>query len=794
MIISPPFLSTAQPQQNDLVLTADAGNAVVPDSDVCTSNMLECAPGNGAYPVSFNLGWHGGAHLMAPTDGGQPASVRAIADGTIVYVRRTDMTHKPTLQYRNVRTDDGCMVIRHDTEIGEGDNAKVTYYSLYMHMQQVLSSLAVGKKIYRKDLIGTPGQIYGQFPQIHFEIVCDEVNLRKFIGRAPGPLAGTPARTDAVYGDIWFFVPRGAKLFANEPHPYREDDSYPAVATLHPQASLVPAGTSRDLVIRMHYEKDCTLTTYQQNTDGNWSASGAMPVESEAEYNLYKRAIALHGRFTDNSLAGIPAGIAVAYPSAIFEMLRFGRCINDQLASGARFNHWRKVRTPDGDGWINLSKAGVRVYSDADFPEWAGWSFINDDPAPDSLCDSPTVKRWLDVNHSGHVSHADAAQALGLGAIRQRMAHAVCKFPSEWSRAGLEARYNWLKSPHEALTNPLSESDFNRLMEHARDLAFWEDVSDPDLPHASEVWHFPPAAFVRQFRTCRWFSASEFKQLLPKEVLREGPQHATYYENVADVRPSFLNTYLSPLNRSLRKYLINTPRRISAFFGNALQETQWLTKLHEDNHGMWYYPWDGRGFLQLTGPNNYIEYWDFVGRGTLISPQARSRLHQAYQQASADSSHAQQYIADSISGVTAAMIGWRFNVSGDGDPPTADDQTGPSDSAGFYWSKMGMAKYADRSTNLQRRTVSATRPPNSHHPGNGGSSITKIYYHSESFRDASAVVNYPAAVGQPNITFNGYIARCVGFAQTLAVVGEPWFADEHGAPLAFPEGRQPRRN
>ena len=342
--------------------------------------------------------------------------------------------------------------------------------------------------------------------------------VRKMIGRAPGSLGNSPARTDAVYGDVWFFVPRGAKLFANEPHPYREDDSFPAIATLHPQAPLVPAGTSRDLVIRMHYEKDCTLTTYQQNMDLSWSVSGAMPAESEAEYNLFSRATALSRRYTDSSLASIPAGIAVPSPSAIFEMIRFGRCIDDQLASGARFNHWRKVNTPDGDGWINLSKAGVRVYSDADFPEWAGWSFVNDDPTPDSLCDSPTVRHWLDVNHSGHVSHADAVGALGVDAIRQRLARAVCKFPSEWSRSGLEARYHWLKSPHEALSSPLSEADFGKLMDHARDLAFWEDISDPDLPPANEVWHFPPTAFIRQFRKCGWFSASEFRQLLPQQV------------------------------------------------------------------------------------------------------------------------------------------------------------------------------------------------------------------------------------------------------------------------------------
>ncbi|ALL69785.1 Peptidase family M23 (plasmid) [Paraburkholderia caribensis MBA4] len=792
MIISPPFLLATQPQQNDAMPTAAPGDTVVPDGDVCAANMIECAPGNGAYPVSFNLGWHGGAHLMAPPDGNQPAYVRAIADGKVVYLRKTGPNGKPTLHYRNVRTDDGCVVIRHDTEIGEGDSAKITYYSVYLHLQTVQPTLAIGKKIYRKDVLGTPGQIYGQYPQIHFEIVCNEANLKKIIGRAPGPV-GAQGRTDAVYGDNWFFVPRGAKLFASEPHPFRDDDSALAVGSIHPQPSLVTGGTSRDIVIRMHYERDCTLTTYVQDADGNWSVLGAMPPEREAEYNLYKRATELNARFSDDSVAGLSASTVAPSPSALFELLRFGRCIGERPAADIRLNHWRKVKTPDGDGWINLSKPNVRVYSDADFPEWAGWSFINDDPTPDSLCDSPTVERWLDLDRSGHVSHAEAVQALNVEAIRQRMAHAICKFPTEWSKAGLDARYNWLKSPHEALTNPLSDADFNRLMDHARDFAFWEDVQDQDFPPANECWHFPPTSFIRQFRTCAWFSVTEFKQLQPREVLREAPPHAVYYENPGEIRNDFLQRNLQPLNRMLRKYRINTAPRLSAFFGNSLQETQWLTKLHEDNPGAWYYPWDGRGLLQLTGPDNYIKYWDFIGHRDQISQQTRSRLHAAYQNASTHRPQAQQYIADNVSGVTAIMVEWRSNTGGEGHPQDVSARSAPSESAGFYWSMMGMAKFADRSINLQRREVQATRPPNSHHPDSNNSPITKVYYHSDNFRDASAVVNYPAAVGHPGVAFNGYIARCIAFAQTLAVVGERLFPDQHGVPLAFPEGQQSRR-
>jgi hypothetical protein len=107
---------------------------------------------------------------------------------------------------------------------------------------------------------------------------------------------------------------------------------------------------------------------------------------------------------------------------------------------------------------------------------------------------------------------------------------------------------------------------------------------------------------------------------------------------------------------------------------------------------------------------------------------------------------------------------------------------------------MGMATYADREVKLERREVSATRPPLPQHPANSEKSVSKIYYHSENFRDASAVVNLPAAVGKPNHPFNGYMARCGGFGQVLAVVGEYWFPDAHGAVLDFPEGCQPRRD
>jgi hypothetical protein len=144
LIISPPFLLSHEAPLDQEMKTAEPGDAVAPNHDVCLAGMQECAPGNGAYPVSYSLSWHGGPHLIGPHDArGDVEPVRAIADVLVVYVRQTDRKKKPALHYRAVRTDDGCVVVRHTTEIGEEPNGTITFFSIYMHLKTVVSGLAV---------------------------------------------------------------------------------------------------------------------------------------------------------------------------------------------------------------------------------------------------------------------------------------------------------------------------------------------------------------------------------------------------------------------------------------------------------------------------------------------------------------------------------------------------------------------------------------------------------------------------------------------------------------------------
>jgi len=210
MLISPPFLPPRAANQSD--------------DDWLNTTMMGDAPGRGAFPVSFNIGWHGGIHLNAPllNNGFEP--VRAIADGTVVLVHQPtkglpNLAFEHPLMYNNA-TSDGAVIIRHETEIGEGDNAIVTFYSIYVHLHEIPSSVQPKRPIYRKDKIGHAGYINGKAGWIHFEIICDDANILRLTGRKAGnmPLS-TNGRTDAIYGEIYFHLPAGTQVFEKKPYP-----------------------------------------------------------------------------------------------------------------------------------------------------------------------------------------------------------------------------------------------------------------------------------------------------------------------------------------------------------------------------------------------------------------------------------------------------------------------------------------------------------------------------------------------------------------------------------------------
>ncbi|WP_232301111.1 hypothetical protein, partial [Caldimonas taiwanensis] len=111
-----------------------------------------------------------------------------------------------------------------------------------------------------------------------------------------------------------------------------------------------------------------------------------------------------------------------------------------------------------------------------------------------------------------------------------------------------------------------------------------------------------------------------------------------------------------------------------------------------------------------------------------------------------------------------------------------EDFYAPSDSAGFYWLKTGMARYADEAHEVQRQVVWTDQG-------------FKVCYRSAAFWRASAAVNLPSAVQHLySSALNGFDARCCAYGVALAVLTERRLPDEQGQHTQwYPEGYTRRR-
>jgi predicted chitinase len=841
MLISPPFLTVAQGNNDS-------------HEDYVAKNMLGGTPGNGAFPVSFEFKWHGGIHLDAPND-----LVRAIADGTVKYLRRPRMDCRPDdpLDYYKGWTSDGVVVIEHKTEIGE--NVEVTFYSVYMHLSAIASGVKGGQPIYRKDEIGRAGYVYGEPNKFHFDICCDDANLAKLIGRNTGKLdISRDGRTNSLWGDMYFALPAGTVILSTDMVAAQKAMNRTAAAAAQAQAKatdlaakatkaqqdataaataaagapgnaalaqkktqtanaastaqnaatdaqtkatttqadatqaandyarMCQAGpmyssaqpvsqaaptytTTQPLFVGMRYEYgNCTLTTYKESGE----VVGKVATK-EYEYGLYKEATDLYP----------------ACASGGYELLRFGRVLGPDALSPADAAHWRRISYPGhGEGWVDLRPDAIKKFSDADFPHWRGWTLIDDDTKIDSRCDSEALRAIVlsDGNSCvDDISHAP--QRLMAADIQAKLKKTICKIPSEWDITDIDARWGWLKQDKPEDFSPLlnkcmTDEAFGKLKAHIQALAFWGSAGMSPNPY----WYFEPREFIAIFRQCGWLSAQEFSQLVPSHAIRTSNQ--VLWESVTGLSNgpnSVGGRYRNPLNAMMRKYGICTPMRQASFFGNAVQETAWLSKLAEGNgNATWYAPWYGRGSLQLTNPENYCNYWGW--RGRVVNSTLRQALVGAYS-AIAALPPAQRTNAplqdNNFQLLTAQIITWRADVAGSTTAGATPEQLfAPTDSAGFYWVKTGMARYADQPHNLQRHVV------NTNHG-------QKTYYRSQAFWQVSATVNLPNAVNNPNFAgLNGFDSRCCAYGVALAVVAEVLFADAQSNPtLWYPEGYTPRR-
>ncbi|HCM7310558.1 TPA: M23 family metallopeptidase [Klebsiella pneumoniae] len=565
--------------------------------------------------------------------------MRAIADGTVISLRKS--SDKRDLAPFNINADkpntkgsnDGYVLIKHETEIGSGDEGKVAFYSLYMHLKSLAETVKAGDKVYRKDPIGLPGMVDG-VNAFHFQIFCDDDNISKLTGRKTGELdISKNGRTDAVYGDIHFYLPPQTKFYDKAP----ADNSISTTGLSELYTSNVPLYASMTLA-----QGKCTMVTRQKNTqtDGKYDLLGEPLVNADGddyEYNLYKTAMRNYKES----------------PSAGFELLRFGRVINTdhETLVPADAPLWMTVNYPGGKGVINLADSSIKKFSDADFPHWTGWQMVDDDSDSNSQCNSAIIKKLHEV-----------------GDFDNQCGKLICHFPFEWEKSTIDIRFSWLKTGNEE-HEPMTEADYAKFKSHAEALCF-----DSGALSSDRLWHFEPKSFIRHFRKCSWLDSEVIEKVMTANASKKN-------KNALEGIKKITLEYYADINTIMRKYNLSDANRICHFLGQGAVESGYLLSMQETSQqqiivdgvqqggviveastfnettklGHWYgalkaekdnyfsgkkynsrggyitgsYSWingncgdvdaqkfRGRGFKMLTGLNTYSSYW--VYRGWLL--------------------------------------------------------------------------------------------------------------------------------------------------------------------------------
>lgn len=233
----------------------------------------------------------------------------------------------------------------------------MTFFSIYMHPREIDPAIQLNRRVYRKSPVVGPGR----------SMVSPDACISRSSATTPTCSGwwGAPVATSVP-------VPTGAPMRCTEACTFvcrRTPWVYAGSPCAQHCARDGGTPIGSEVFVELRYAHgegaagnrgDATLSTYQP--DG--TRIGQPQEENDAEYNLYRDANTISRAYLPNAW---PA------PSAVYELLRFGRVIGPDALNPATVPHWRRISHPGGVGWVNLNGTNVTQFSDAeDFTGWAG--------------------------------------------------------------------------------------------------------------------------------------------------------------------------------------------------------------------------------------------------------------------------------------------------------------------------------------------------------------------------------------------------------------------------------------
>jgi len=448
------------------------------------------------------------------------------------------------------------------------------------------------------------------------------------------------------------------------------------------------------------------VTASSRCLDERGAPIGAARTDGDAEYGLFEEATRRH--------TAVPAADqALSSPSGWYELLRFGRNIGRGAAATdkdplpANAAHWRRIVGADGAAvWADLNAEGSFKFSDADFLPVMGWNCIDDDTSPsDQRCDSVNLKNLVrdpDPANTARLETSELAKRLGDEAVMRKLRRTICKFPSEWDKTSIAARYAFVQELEPFKQSPEA---WPRLEAHLKAVSF------DGLPagYLAADWRVHPQEFFGQMRKCGWLSADELSLIIPRFPYydRVGTTHrahtagpAAIYQVARQTVRTRLGNFLVPLNRTMRRYGIQSKGRQGHFLSQTILETDRWRTVREYGQGaanaaipmaQYYAAFFGRGIMQLTWLGNYRDYLNYRTTGALANNVGVYSDRRITQQ----STH-----WTGAPGGGSAQVRWAPKF----DPEViASNAENACDSGGFYWASKAIGQGAhDLNTTCDR--------------------------------------------------------------------------------------------